>query len=470
MLHRRQSKFSSLFGHLPWVRVVFFAILGCPLCGCAALTNPTADGVPVRLLPPELLALSKTPEQTIPLSLLGQPEPSAYQLAAGDILAVYIEGFLGDRNVPPPLHVAPRVRVKDQLQLPPAMGYPVPVQTDGTIVLPSVSPLAVAGLTVADAREAIRKVYLDKKLLRPENERVVVGLLEERRQHVVVFRQEATVSGIDPAGTFAINRRGTGQMVDLPGYENDVLHALAQTGGLPGLDAYNEVIIFKNAFHDEQGRELLLKQWQAPPGAAPPRPDAMPCVQVVHIPLRTLAGHPTPMRPQDVELHTGDVVFLEARDREVFYTGGLLPPGVFVLPRDRDLDVVEAVALVRGPLFNGAFGGSNLSGAIVNPGIGNPSPSLLSVVRRTPDNRQVVIAVNLRQAMRDARERLVLKPGDVLLLQETPCEALTRYATQTFFNFNLLWVPLRGKALNGVMDISAPDRLPGRAEQITLPP
>jgi len=32
-------------------------------------------------------------------------------------------------------------------------------------------------------------------------------------------------------------------------------------------------------------------------------------------------------------LNTGDVVFLEARETELFYTGGLLPAGEYVLPR-----------------------------------------------------------------------------------------------------------------------------------------
>ena len=32
-------------------------------------------------------------------------------------------------------------------------------------------------------------------------------------------------------------RRGTGFALDLPAYENDVLNALAQTGGFPGTDA-----------------------------------------------------------------------------------------------------------------------------------------------------------------------------------------------------------------------------------------
>src|SRR5205814_2825890 len=135
--------------------------------------------------------------------------------------------------------------------------------------------------------------------------------------------------------------------------------------------------------------------------------------QVIRIPLRLLPGEGLPLKAEDVILQTGDVVFLEARDYELFYTGGLLPPGEFVLPRDYDLDVVEAVTRVRGSLINGAFGGSNLSGTLIATGIGNPSPTMLTVLRRLPGGRQLPIRVDLGRALRDSRERILVQPGDV---------------------------------------------------------
>jgi hypothetical protein len=173
-------------------------------------------------------------------------------------------------------------------------------------------------------------------------------------------------------------------------------------------------------------------------------------------------GSPLPFGPNDVVLQTGDVVFLEARDEQVFFTGGLLPPGQYILPRDQDLDVVEAVSRVRGPLFNGAFGGSNLSGALIQPGIGNPSPSLLVVLRRTPGGGQVPIVVDLREALKHPEERILVKAGDVLMLQERPGEAVARYMSQTFLNFDVAWEFLHSAHSSGVMDVAAPERLPQR--------
>ena len=69
-----------------------FSLLG---SGCAAITNPVANGIPVRRVPPELLAgPERETMQTIPLTLLKQRPPKIYRLAPGDVLGTYIEGVL----------------------------------------------------------------------------------------------------------------------------------------------------------------------------------------------------------------------------------------------------------------------------------------------------------------------------------------------------------------------------------------
>jgi protein involved in polysaccharide export with SLBB domain len=432
--------------------------------GCAAMTNPVADGISVRRLPPELLEPSKAGEQTIPLTLLGQPRPATYRLDVGDVLGVYVEGFLGERNAPEPLpiHVGTLVQTRDQHRFPPSAGYPVPVEDDGNIYLPTTGSVPVRGKSIAEAREAIRTA-VGKGLA----SRVVVTLLAPRQYQVVVMRQEATSFGTTNEGPVPTSKRGTGHFADLIAYENDVLHALAQTGGLPGLDAYNAVVIQRGFFPAGCDKASVLAQLDGK--ATPPGP----CIgggQVIRIPLRQGPGCAAAFRPEDVVLQTGDVVFLEARDEAVFYTGGLLPPGAYVLPRDVDMDVIEAVSRVRGPLFNGAFGGSNLSGTLIQPGIGNPSPSQLSVLRRTPGGGQVPIVVDLREAVRHPEERLIVRAGDVLILQEKPGEALTRYLSQTFFNFEVVWRAFQSSNAVGIVDVAAPDRLTPRLPTVNVNP
>jgi protein involved in polysaccharide export with SLBB domain len=422
-------------------------------------------------VPEELLFPTKEIADTIPLTWLGQPRPPTYRLEPGDVLGVYVEGFLGDRDTPatPPIHIGPLYQMRDQRRLPPAAGFPIPVEDDGSVYLPSAGALLVRGMSIPEAREAMRKLYVSKKLLKEDNERIVVTLLHSRQYQVVVLRQEAS-SFLSPLeGTAVSSKRGTGVVIDLPAYENDVLHALAQSGGLPGLDAFNAVLIERNAFHAGADPAAILHDLEnrPPTGSAGPAVCVAP---VVRIPLRQPPDAPSHFRPEDVLLQSGDVVFLEARDNDVFYTAGLLPPGVWVIPRDHDLDVVEAIARVRGPLFNGAFGGSNLAGNLIAPGIGSPSPSLLVVLRRLPSGGQVPIVVDLGSALRHHEERILVRAGDVLLLQEQPGEALARYVTQTFFNFEVLWEAFHSKFVTGVVDVAAPDRLPQRFGTVNVVP
>src|SRR5262249_26605650 len=137
--------------------------------------------------------------------------------------------------------------------------------------------------------------------------------------------------------------------------------------------------------------------------------------QTIRIPLRVKPGQEPSFRPSDIILQNGDVVYVRARRGDVFYTGGLLPPRVFPLPQARDLDVIEAMALVGGPFANGGFSQGITGGSVSTTGLGNPSPSLLTILRKTPCHGQIQIRVSLNRALRDPRERINIQPGDVLV-------------------------------------------------------
>jgi protein involved in polysaccharide export with SLBB domain len=435
------------------------ALLGA-FAGCTAVSNPIADGIPVRLLSPDILGPCKTNYQTLPLNALRQPQPDAYLLDTGDVLGIFIDGFLGEKTLPVPVQVAPLIQIPGQNRLAPSAGWPIAVESDGNIGLPGVPKLFVRGMSVGAARDAIRDLYIRTDLIRKENERIIVTLMQPRQYQVLVFRQEAQAFLAGQDGPIPISKRNTGQVVDLPAYQNDVLNALARSGGLPELDAYNEIIVCRDA---NGHKPKLVEQKQMPDGKVIVDPASV-CPwagDTIRIPMRTPDCAPLPFGPEDVVLHNGDVVFLEARDEEVFYTAGLLPPGKHMLPRDQDLDVIDAICMIRGPLYNGAFGGSNLSGTLIPSGLGVPSPSLLVVLRRVPGRGQIPIVVDLRDALRYPQERLVIRPGDVLFLQEKPSEAVVRFITQAFFNFDFYFNVFRSKNGAGIINMAAPDRLPG---------
>jgi protein involved in polysaccharide export with SLBB domain len=405
--------------------------------GCASWSNPTlADSIPVHRLPPEVFGKPREEEKTIPLTLLRQKPPDKYLFDAGDVLGIFVEGVLGKIGEPPPINATPQGS-----NLPPAVGYPIVVQDDGKISLPLIEPLLVKEKSQSKVQDEIREAYVNAGILIKGKERVIVSLLKQRTYHVTVIRQDAGGVVLSAAGTFAPSRRGTGYPLDLNAYENDVLNALAKTGlGLPGLEASNVVVI-------QRGLADVAPGMTAEAVAA--------ASQQVRIPMRLRPNEQLPFRPEDVVLKNGDIVFIESRDTEIYYTGGLMPVAEIPLPRDYDLDVMEAVTQSHGPLFNGGVNFNNLTGTITNNGVGAPSPSLVTVIRKTPHCGQITIRVDLNRCAQDPRERVLVQPGDFLILQETPGESLTRFIYQKV-SFNFLGVLIRQRDLTATVNTVLP--------------
>jgi hypothetical protein len=165
---------------------------------------------------------------------------------------------------------------------------------------------------------------------------------------------------------------------------------------------------------------------------------------VVRIPIRILPGETPVIRESDIILEDGDIVFIEARHSEVFYTGGLLGGGQYTLPRDYDLHALEAVSIAQAAGVRGGGGRMTSSGGVsaLNQDV-TISASKLIVVRRLADGTRVPIEVDLNRAKRDmtGRENIIIQPGDYLYLQYTPLEALG-----AFLERNLLEGALFGVA------------------------
>ena len=105
----------------------------------------------------------------------------------------------------------------------------------------------------------------------------------------------------------------------------------------------------------------------------------------------------------------------------MYYTGGLLRGGEFPLPRDKRLDVIEAVSLAGGQV--GANGGV-AAGSV-------PSTELL-VVRKLPGGSQQTFRIDLNRAITDPRSRLAVAPGDTLILRFKPTERAANAGIRVF--------------------------------------
>ena len=425
--------------------------------------------------------------------MLRQDPPKSYRLGPRDVLGIYIEGILGDRDTPPPVHFP-----EDDSQQP-AVGYPVPVRDNGTISLPLIPPIRIAGMTLPEVEKAIHARYCEGQILRESRQRIIVTLMKRRTYQIMVIREDQGVPASRMMTTEALvlgtNKRGMTYAVDLVAYENDVLRALSQTGGLPGNDAKNEIVILRGGFDPERfhrestpqlvnpvsGEEIEFDGEVAdveqlpearietgpeelPPGAevipATPQDDIIvdsdcpDCLSidgvdeyltthgdsagVIRIPLRIGPEEGMPrLRKQDIILKTGDVVFVPSRETEVYYTGGLLAGGQHALPRDYDIDVLEAIAMA-GSSVGAAVGTNNNLQTSGAASTGTVFPATRVVILRRRGHRQVAIEVDVRRAFSDPRERIKIEPGDFITLEYRPTEFVGNWIMSAFrFNFLL---------------------------------
>ena len=401
------------------------------LSGCASWTNPVANGIPVRLLPEEALAKPKSDFERIPYGLLKRAPVETITLVPGDVLGIFIDGVFGNENQLPP------VTIPQSANTPPSTGFPIPLRADGTLQLPYIEPVKLSGMTVPEAEAKIVEAYTEvKEILKAGKVRIILTLVRPKHEKILVIRQDSlgaqrrqfvqTTRGLfsNPLQNQNTSRQGAGFLIDVPHFESDVLRALAETGGLPGLDARDEILIYRN------GQNTAPRGAESDPESL--RLAAKP--QVINLNVRK--GEVPNITEESIRLFDGDIVVIETRPAQLYYTTGLMRNQEVPMPLDYDLTVVEAVARVGGPLLNGGFGGSNLQGSIVSGGLGNPSPSLLTVIRKLPNQRTIPIRVDLNEAFRDPRENILVMPGDVLVLQETTGESFARYLANVF-NFNV---------------------------------
>lgn len=426
-------------------KAVAAALLAGSLTGCSALTQPI-DGVRADRLPPEYFAEPKNDLVPVDISLLSLEPPREYLIGPGDILGVYIEGVLpfNPPNAPPE---PPPVNFPDaESTLPPSIGYPIAVQEDGSLALPLIEPLNVDGLTLDQVRDAIRDAYIDNDILRPEKARPIVTVIMERTIDVIVVREDGGggLSTQNVGSQFVLggsDRSASGGLVKLRAYQNDILHALVETGGLPGVNAKNQVKVLRATKENKQQREEFLKRFRAQRDAAMLDPCAcLPKLPedptILKIPLRLPPGESPNLTQEQVTLQEGDIVYIESRETEIFYTGGLLPGGQFPLPRDYDLDVLGAMALagqgVYGSAGNAGRGIGGLGGAVATI-----PPGRLFILRKTDCNGQIAIEIDLTKAINDPRSRPLIQAGDTLILQYKPEEEILNFGLGTFFTYGI---------------------------------
>ena len=339
--------------HIP-TRVLLLCLLTIQV-GCYA---PLASrGISATQLPDSFRQPYRSIGAPLNLSSLSGPAPAEDVFGAGDTVEVRIPDLLGAGNV-------------ETIQ--------ARIVEEGSIYIPLVGPVTIGGLTVNEAHRAL-EMAVGKDVLR--SPRVSVRLVEKAVVDVVVL------GAVKTPGTYA-----------LPRDQADAAHALAAAGGLAERGSYRI--------------EIHRKYGHLPPEHTPTDPHEQAC-HVECIDLRDCSC----VGQANARLDDGDAIYVPDRNNDVFYVVGNLHPqartrftignddrelgGGFLLPRDRDVDVVTAVAMA----------------GYLDP---IESPTTVTIHRRMPNGESLLIRSDLIKARHDSRESVMIMPGDIVYLNPDP--------------------------------------------------
>ena len=117
--------------------------------------------------------------------------------------------------------------------------------------------------------------------------------MQRRTYNILVIREDG--------GTTTNNSRGLNRneiyideglstesfSIELPAYENDVLHALSETGGMPGESARNEIVILRGAMNSGGNPNAII---QAVGQTRNNQSQTLEGANVVRIPIRGDVG------------------------------------------------------------------------------------------------------------------------------------------------------------------------------------
>lgn len=453
MIHRETFDF-----WLPCIRRALLVACVFGFSGCSAFRS--IDATPLEECPAHIFQhVERAHKQPIDLRLLGQTPPSQHYVADNDVLGIYIEGILGPDGSTPPINF-PAERSRS-----PSLGYPVPVRSGGRIELPIAGTVDVNGLSLSQIESKLRHTFtVTHPLLKPGRDRIHVSLQKARSVRVLVVRQEAFGGPrrIDTGQFTPDEDHRTGHAVELPIYHNDVLTALVRTGGMPRSEAENAVYVFRRgqtrgstwngATNPPVSHAATPWGWSVEPqhmtggpqygtGFVIGEPSAHP--GAIRIPLRVVPGTPVSVSQSDVILQDGDIVLLEARETDYFFTAGLLGGGQYALPRDYDLNVIDAISLAESTGMQAfinrptrAIGGVSVLNRDVTVGA-----SQVVIERKTAEGRNRRILVDLYQAMKYRSHRVRIQPGDRLYLEYSKKEAFWAFFERHFLDGSVSGAP-----------------------------
>ena len=337
-----------------------------------------SSGFRASQLPSEFRSQGRSHSENIDLSRIAVPGASESLIATSDLLKIDVSTGRDDDESKPVM-----ARVAD----------------DGTVDVPVIGPVPVAGLEVFEASQNIVNLAIQRGMY--------------RHPLVTVEIEEKAVNRVTVLG--AVNEPG---VHEIPRGNCDLVSALAASGGLTE-DAGTEVEIIRQphfglvAADTQQQDEIQLASYDSPPkpqASSPGRKTGWSQPKTIRF---DLASGQLP-QGADYRLLDRDVIRVVSRKKEVIHVAGLVKePGQFELPPDEEIHLLDAVALAGGR--------------------SSPVADKVLIIRQLENQpKPLMIQASLSQAKKDPLENLLLASGDSISLEQTPTTVVVDTVSKFF--------------------------------------
>ena len=352
-------------GDEKWLTVCLLLIC-LMLTGCQASNHYyAADSAWGQKMPETLRLAKRSNPQTVDLSRLASGTGGSETIGVGDVLEVQIAAGLSE---------------DDQSTM------AARVANDGTISLPMIGVLNIAGVEPQGAESLIRAEAIRRQLY--HNPTVTVTVTHQRMNKVRVLG--------------AVKAPG---LYELPPNASDVVSAIAAAQGLE-----------KDAGQHVEVRNPYRATATERPAVAGMNSQPFSNASSTSVSSTNTAGSAeNGMNSYSIDLisaakagdgqyivQDGGVVMVEKRDPAPIYVGGLVKSaGRYDYPIGQDLHLLDAISLAGGmsnQLANKIY--------VVRPVVGQKDPA--------------VIEISYRDAKRSADSNILLGPGDVVSVEQTP--------------------------------------------------
>jgi len=362
----------NLFSHQHW-RLASLVILTL-LAGCQTAAYQAG------LLPAEFRTASVNAKPIMNLAQVASPGASVAMLAPGDLLEITVATGRSEEKVKPTL-----ARVAD----------------DGTVSVPVIGPVPVAGLEAFDASQNITSLAIQRGMYRHPlvtveikskavNRITVLGAVKEQGVHEIPRGGSDLISALAAAGGLTDDADSVVEIIRQPKF------------GLAATDTSNPSPL---ASADDGKIQLAAYQNIGHPSTSQPNTPQTPgwlAPQTVRIDL----ANENPITSVDYRLLDRDIVRVVPRKKEVVYVAGLVKkPGQFEIPLDQDLHLLDAIALAGGR--------------------SSPVADKVFVIRHLNHRPEpIVIRASLSKAKQNGLENLRLMAGDTISIEQTPKTAI----------------------------------------------